>query len=89
MQMRDALIVNPFSQEDVADAIKRALNMELPERRRRWRKLLEGVEKEDVAAWRDAFVRSLERARIEATAGPTPPTPRPKRSNGNGAPAPR
>jgi trehalose-6-phosphate synthase len=33
-QMKDALIVNPFSQEDVADAIKKALAMPLAERRR-------------------------------------------------------
>jgi trehalose 6-phosphate synthase len=89
MQMRDALIVNPFSQEDVADAIKRALNMELDERRRRWRKLMEGVEKDNVVAWRDSFVRSLESAGVAATSGPPPTTPRPKRANGNGASAQR
>jgi len=62
-QMREALVVNPFSQEDVADAIKRALAMPLLERQQRWRTLLEGVETEDVVAWRDSFVRSLEEAR--------------------------
>jgi trehalose 6-phosphate synthase len=62
-QMREALIVNPFSQEDVADAIKRALAMPLPERQGRWRALLEGVEKNDVVAWRDSFVSCLEEAR--------------------------
>jgi trehalose 6-phosphate synthase len=72
-QMREALIVNPFSQEDVADAIKRALAMPLPDRRRRWRALMDGVEKDDVVAWRDSFVTSLEEARDE---GATPPRPR-------------
>jgi trehalose 6-phosphate synthase len=62
-QMRDALIVNPFSQEDVADAIRRALAMPVEERRRRWKSLMEGVEQEDVVAWRDSFVQSLEQAR--------------------------
>jgi trehalose 6-phosphate synthase len=62
-QMREALIVNPFSQEDMADAIKRALAMPLSERRRRWRALLDGVEKHDVVAWRDNFVSCLEEAR--------------------------
>jgi trehalose 6-phosphate synthase len=61
--MRDALIVNPFSQEDVADAIRRALAMPVEERRRRWKSLMEGVEQEDVVAWRDSFVQSLEQAR--------------------------
>lgn len=62
-QMGEALIVNPFSQEDVADAIVRALEMPLAERRRRWRALWEGVERDDVAAWRDKFVAALHSAR--------------------------
>ncbi len=61
-QMKEALIVNPFSQEDVADAIKRAIAMPLDERRRRWRALMDGVERDDVVAWRDSFVASLEAA---------------------------
>ena len=71
-QMRDALIVNPFSQEDVADAIKRALAMPLPERRRRWRALMDGVETDDIMAWRDSFVAALREARDEATKPPRP-----------------
>jgi trehalose 6-phosphate synthase len=68
-QMREALIVNPFSQEDVADAIQRALAMTVEERRRRWRALMDGVEKDDVIAWRDSFVRSLEASLL----GPSEP----------------
>ena len=33
------------------------------ERRRRWRSLMGGVEQDDVVAWRDSFVQSLEAAR--------------------------
>ncbi len=62
-QMREALIVNPFSQEDMADAIRRALAMPLEERRRRWRALWSGVESDDVVAWRDSFVQCLVDAR--------------------------
>ncbi len=62
-QMREAIIVNPFSQEDVADAIRRALNMPLAERQKRWRALMDGVERDDVVAWRDSFVSALEAAR--------------------------
>jgi trehalose 6-phosphate synthase len=72
-QMRDALIVNPFSQEDVADAIKRALAMPVNDRRRRWRALMDGVERDDVVAWRDNFVAALHEARDE---GRKPPRPR-------------
>jgi trehalose 6-phosphate synthase len=65
-QMREALIVNPFSQEDVADAIRRALAMPVEDRRRRWRALMDGVEREDILAWRNAFVAALHEARDEA-----------------------
>ncbi len=65
-QMREALIVNPFSQEDVADAIRRALAMPVEDRRRRWRALMDGVEREDILAWRNAFVATLHEARDEA-----------------------
>ncbi len=70
-QMREAIIVNPFSQEDVADAIRRALAMPLEERRKRWRALMDGVEHDDVIAWRDNFVASLE----EAHSGGVKPRP--------------
>lgn len=58
-QMGEALIVNPFSREDVAEAIRRGLAMPLDERQSRWRALFEGVAKADVTAWRDAFVDAL------------------------------
>jgi trehalose 6-phosphate synthase len=64
-QMKEALIVNPFSQEDVADAIRRALSMPLAERITRWRALMNGVVAEDIHAWRDSFVTTLEAARAE------------------------
>ncbi|HYD85922.1 MAG TPA: alpha,alpha-trehalose-phosphate synthase (UDP-forming) [Vitreimonas sp.] len=71
-QMKEALIVNPFSVEDVADAIRKALAMPVEERRNRWRALMDGVEREDILAWRDSFVASLEAAR-ERTAKPPKP----------------
>jgi trehalose 6-phosphate synthase len=63
-QMRDALIVNPFSREEVADALHRALSMGLGERVRRWEPLIEGVRRNDIAAWRDSFVTALRGARM-------------------------
>jgi trehalose 6-phosphate synthase len=58
-QMREALLVNPNSAEEVAEALKRALSMEKAERVRRWQALFDSVQREDVTAWRDAFVRAL------------------------------
>lgn len=58
-QMEEALLVNPFSREEISEAIQRALTMPLSERIRRWRSLMQVVRDTDVARWRDDFVRAL------------------------------
>jgi trehalose 6-phosphate synthase len=58
-QMKDALIVNPFSREDVSEAIRTGLGMSRAERIRRWEALMHGVMTEDVTRWRDCFVSTL------------------------------
>ncbi len=58
-QMGEALLVNPFSREELSDAIKRALTMPLAERRRRWEALMHVVRGTDVGIWRDDFVARL------------------------------
>jgi trehalose 6-phosphate synthase len=59
LQMREALIVNPNSPEEMSEALKRALTMPREERIRRWQALFERVQNEDVTAWRDAYVQAL------------------------------
>jgi trehalose 6-phosphate synthase len=61
-QLKDALIVNPYSREDMSDAIKRALLMPLDERVRRWEASMHSVMTEDVASWRNHFVHTLKAA---------------------------
>jgi trehalose 6-phosphate synthase len=58
-QMGEALLVNPFSREELSDAIHRALTMPLDERRRKWASLMQVVRDTDVGVWRDDFVSSL------------------------------
>jgi trehalose 6-phosphate synthase len=65
-QLKDALIVNPFSTEEVADALKRALSMEKAERIRRFESMLHTVCTENVDAWRDRFVERLRQVRVTA-----------------------
>jgi trehalose 6-phosphate synthase len=67
-QMPDALIVNPFSREELADALKQALRMDKRERTRRWETLMSGVKREDVTVWRDSFVQALDNTRALAAA---------------------
>ena len=57
--MGEALLVNPFSREELSDAIKRALTMPLAERKRKWECLMQVVRDTDVGVWRDDFVASL------------------------------
>ena len=71
-QMKEAIIVNPFSREEMADALHKALSMELPERIRRWEALVDGVRREDITAWRDGFVKALREARDAETTTPSP-----------------
>ncbi|MBV9996930.1 MAG: trehalose-6-phosphate synthase [Caulobacteraceae bacterium] len=61
-EMTEAVIVNPFSREELAEAMRRALTMELRERRRRWEALMSGLRENDVNVWRDSFVVALRAA---------------------------
>ena len=58
-QMGEALLVNPFSREELSDAIKKALTMPLSERVRKWQALMQVVRDTDVGIWRDSFVGAL------------------------------
>ncbi|MGK6325134.1 alpha,alpha-trehalose-phosphate synthase (UDP-forming) [Sphingomonas sp. DT-51] len=58
-QMREALLVNPNSREDLADAICRALEMPRAERIARWKALYAGVIRDDLTAWRESFLNDL------------------------------
>lgn len=58
-QMDEALLVNPFSREELSDAIKNALTMPLAERIRKWEALMKVVRDTDVSIWRDDFVQAL------------------------------
>jgi trehalose 6-phosphate synthase len=58
-QLREALLVNPYSAEDVADAIATALAMPREERIARWRPLMTNVEREDVTWWMHRFIAEL------------------------------
>jgi len=63
LQLKDALLVNPYSKEDISDAIRRAIEMPREERIRRWRAMNDIVEKEDVVWWRKRFVEALRNSR--------------------------
>ena len=59
MQLKDALLINPYSPEEMSDAINRALAMPLDERKRRWRAMMDSVEQQDISWWRQCFTGRL------------------------------
>jgi trehalose 6-phosphate synthase len=69
-QMKDALLINPHSPDEIADALGRAIAMPLDERIARWRSLMDGVERENVHWWMKSFV-----AVLTGESEPTPDEP--------------
>ena len=59
-QLKDALLINPYSKDEISDAIHTALQMPKDERVRRWQAMNASVRDQDVVAWRKAFVEALE-----------------------------
>ncbi len=71
-QLKDALLVNPYSKDEISDAIRKALDMPKAERVQRWEKMIGNVRREDVVAWRKAFVAALEGEKAETPAPASP-----------------
>jgi len=59
LQLKEALLINPYSKEEISDAIMKALTMPREERIRRWQAMHECVAREDVVWWRRNFVSAL------------------------------
>lgn len=65
-QLGEALLVNPYSREELSDAIQKALTMPKAERIRKWEALMQVVRDTDVGIWRDDFVRALQGVQVAA-----------------------
>ena len=63
-ELTDAIIVNPYDRDDVADGIANALSMSLDERKERTASMIEVLRKNDITAWRTRFVDALMRKRV-------------------------
>ncbi|MFK7791791.1 MAG: trehalose-6-phosphate synthase [Devosiaceae bacterium] len=60
-QMSEAIIVNPYSDGDLAEGIQTALRMEKSERIDRYQALMEMLLENDVNAWRRSYIAALQR----------------------------
>ena len=72
-ELVDALLVNPYDVDGVADALHEALTMPGAERRRRMRALRAQVMSHDVHLWADRFITTLQEH--EAAAAPIQDAP--------------
>ncbi|WP_353235121.1 alpha,alpha-trehalose-phosphate synthase (UDP-forming) [Diaphorobacter ruginosibacter] len=67
-QLKDALLVNPYDAQGMAESIQAALHMPLQERQRRHRSLLENIARFDVHWWRESFLQALQSSATSASA---------------------
>ena len=71
-ELTEALIVNPFDPDAIADAMHLALSMPTPERRERHLALKEKVLRTTAARLQPAFMEALARSRRSRCRGPRP-----------------
>ena len=58
--LEGALIVNPYDVEGVAERMQEALTMPLEARQERWRSMYKTIARNDVTAWREDFLKTLQ-----------------------------
>ncbi|MBS7456814.1 alpha,alpha-trehalose-phosphate synthase (UDP-forming) [Coralloluteibacterium stylophorae] len=61
-EMREALLVNPYDLDGVADAIAAAASMPLDERQERWDAMMRTLRRYDITHWRKSFLAALAKA---------------------------
>ncbi|HJT98074.1 MAG TPA: alpha,alpha-trehalose-phosphate synthase (UDP-forming), partial [Rhodanobacteraceae bacterium] len=73
-ELRQAIIINPFDSDDIAASFVAALTMPLAERRERWQAMFDHLERNDIVAWRTAFIDALTSTRRDPVGGPRAPS---------------
>jgi trehalose 6-phosphate synthase len=65
-ELRDALLVNPYDTEQVAETIRRALEMPPEERRARMQQMRRTVKEHNVYRWAADLISELAEIRLDA-----------------------
>jgi trehalose 6-phosphate synthase len=65
VELKAALLVNPYDADDIAAAVHRGLRMTLEERQMRWKHMMDVISHNTVTTWREAFLSSLYETRVE------------------------
>jgi trehalose 6-phosphate synthase len=58
-ELGEAIVVNPYDLEAMAEAIWQGLQMPLEERRERWAAMMATLRRNDINAWREGFIAAL------------------------------
>ena len=58
-ELSEAILVNPFDQDGMAEAIWHGLEMPLQERKERWTAMMSTLRRNDTTAWRERFLDAL------------------------------
>jgi trehalose 6-phosphate synthase len=58
-ELPEAVVVNPYDVEGMAEAIRHGLTMPLDERKERWNAMMRVLQRNDVTFWRESFVGAL------------------------------
>ena len=68
-QMQAAVIIDPHTPQSIINGLQTALTMPLAERKSRYQTLLQGLEKDDLYAWQQHFLKDLYDSKNYQTAG--------------------
>jgi trehalose 6-phosphate synthase/phosphatase len=66
-ELTDALPVNPYDTDEMAARIKQAIEMPVEEKQRRFRRMRSRVETDNLDAWSDKFLGTLQKRRLVVT----------------------
>ena len=67
-ELRDALIVNPYGIEEIAEAIRTALEMSLAEQKARMQAMRETLKSRNIYYWAGNLITALAQVRLEKPA---------------------
>jgi trehalose-6-phosphate synthase len=70
VELRQAILVNPYDIEDVKDAIETAVNLPVPEQRRRMTAMGKSVHRNSATAWAESFLAALAQFGPSSAVGP-------------------
>ncbi len=58
-ELPDALVVNPYDVDAMAEAMHEAIGMPLERRQERWQAMMNVLRRNDITAWRENFLHAL------------------------------